>query len=160
VLADAGRRQAAAALRSGSSALTLPTRLASFDLLVRSTPPSTGVTSTVFALARPEYFHELRPVGLLGSMVNSAPRLPITFVRPDCLALRMWHEVSRTTPQIRSGDALAMVCKGRGGGERGVGQRGRASPEAVLQRAESTQPAACRQARLADLGRQSRRGSV
>lgn len=136
----------AAATANQADALTLPTRFASFDLVVSSTPPSTGVTSAVFAFARPEYFHELMPVGLLGSMVNSAPRLPITLVRPDCLALRMWHEVSRTTPQMRSGDALAMTLRGEKAVGTGAGSETAEAPILSAARREPERITASRSA--------------
>ena len=54
----------------------------------------------------------LRPVGLFGSVVNSAPREPMPLL-PDWRCLMMWHEVSRTTPQMKSADAFAMMSLGR-----------------------------------------------
>merc|ERR1719240_617261 len=96
-----------------SSLLGLPARLLSLVLVIRTTPFSPGVTSTVFALARPLYFQALREVTLFGSIVNSAPRLPIP-LRPDFCCFRMKHEVSRTAPQISSGEQFAMRKEGRG----------------------------------------------
>ena len=67
---------------------TLPLRLAFLVFVVSTTPPSVGTTSTVFAFARPEYFQLFRAVGLFGSMVNSAPRLPMP-LRPESCCFRM-----------------------------------------------------------------------
>ena len=70
--------------RATSLRRTLPMRAGLRLFVVSTTPPSVASRPTVFALQRPEYFHELREVKLLGSMLNSTPALPIP-LRPDTL---------------------------------------------------------------------------
>ena len=89
---------------------TLPARALFLVLVVRTTPPSVGSSETVLAFARPLYFHAFLLATLLGSVVNSAPRLPIP-LRPDCLFLMIKLEVSRTMPHTRSGETFAMLQK-------------------------------------------------
>ena len=86
-----------------------------FRLLVTSiTPPSVCTTSTVFALARPEYLKELIDFRLCGSVVMRAPCLPIR-LRPVCRRFWLKQDVSRRIGQRRSGEIfdMAVACGSR-----------------------------------------------
>ena len=95
------------ARRAGREARTFRIFFALLVFVTKATPPPAAASiPTDFVFARPEYFHELMPARLLGSVVKCGPILPI-WLRPGTFRFCRKHELSFTICHTSSAEAMA-----------------------------------------------------